>query len=356
MIVVPDGILCNSDDEYIREYILGLKDKESGEFLGGKATLKAVVSLPNETFSISGTNTKTSFIYIQKKKHSSDKQGDVFTAVADHVGYIKKGKAEIPDPAGNDLVNITNCYKNGTDVPDGFRLLCRTVPKEELLVRWMNAGYYRQVYADIKQSLENKGFSLVVLGELAKCNRKKSKPDGDIFYVEIGDLDTATGTIVGGRRCSPADTPNNARRIIKKNDVLMSTRRPDRGAVALVEESYEGSFCSVFLARIQVIANKVKPGFLQQYLRTDVAKLFIVQRCTETTYPVISEDDIETIPVPVIEPKLQIKISENTHKAAAYQRAAEELRKESNELMNSILTGGPGSLKGEDARKELEGI
>ncbi len=45
LIVVPDGILCNSGDAYIREYIMGSKDEVTGEFLGGKAILKAVVSL-----------------------------------------------------------------------------------------------------------------------------------------------------------------------------------------------------------------------------------------------------------------------------------------------------------------------
>ena len=31
-------------------------------------------------------------------------------AVAEHVGYLKKGKTEIPDPSGNDLVVISSEY------------------------------------------------------------------------------------------------------------------------------------------------------------------------------------------------------------------------------------------------------
>ncbi|MGC9966673.1 MAG: N-6 DNA methylase [Syntrophobacteraceae bacterium] len=110
LIVVPDGVLCNSGDAYIREYIMGIKDENTGEFLGGKAILKAVVSLPTETFSIAGTGAKTSFIYLQKKRHPAEQQGPVFMAVAEHVGYMKKGKSEVPDPAGNDLVLIAAQY------------------------------------------------------------------------------------------------------------------------------------------------------------------------------------------------------------------------------------------------------
>ena len=78
LIVVPDGILCNSGDAHIREYLMGTRDEETGEFLGGKALLKAVVSLPTETFSIAGTGAKTSFMYLQKKRHPAEKQEPVF--------------------------------------------------------------------------------------------------------------------------------------------------------------------------------------------------------------------------------------------------------------------------------------
>jgi len=66
--------------------------------------------LPTETFSIAGTGAKTSFLYLQRKRHPAEKQGSVFMAVAEHVGYLKKGKSEVPDPAGNDLVPISAAF------------------------------------------------------------------------------------------------------------------------------------------------------------------------------------------------------------------------------------------------------
>ena len=113
LIVVPDGILCNYTDAHIREYIMGTKDEESGAFLGGKAVVRAVVSLPTETFSIAGTGAKTSFLYLQKKRHPADMQGAIFMAVAEHVGYLKKGKTEAVDPAGNDLLGIAEAFSAG---------------------------------------------------------------------------------------------------------------------------------------------------------------------------------------------------------------------------------------------------
>ncbi len=114
MIVVPDGILSNSGDRYVREYIMGKKNPVTGEFEGGKAILKAVISLPQETFGLSGAGAKTSLLYLKKKEHPGEKQGPVFMAVADEVGFTVKQNVEIQlGDDHNDLLKITEAYKKG---------------------------------------------------------------------------------------------------------------------------------------------------------------------------------------------------------------------------------------------------
>jgi type I restriction enzyme M protein len=113
LIVLPDGILCNSGDRYVREYLMGKKDEETGRFIGGKAIVKAVVSLPPVTFRLSGAGAKTSFLYLQKKR-PGDEQEAVFMAVADEVGFdVKQNKEVLLGPDRNDLVSIVEAYKNG---------------------------------------------------------------------------------------------------------------------------------------------------------------------------------------------------------------------------------------------------
>jgi type I restriction enzyme M protein len=122
MIVLPDGILCNSSDRYVREYIMGKKDEKTGDFVGGKAIVKAVISLPADTFKLSGTGAKTSILYLQKRAAREDNseqflpepQTDVFMAVADTLGYLVKNNIE-DYSAGvpNDLDKIVGAYKRG---------------------------------------------------------------------------------------------------------------------------------------------------------------------------------------------------------------------------------------------------
>ena len=122
LIILPDGVLCNSSDRYVREYIMGIKDEQTGQFHGGKAIVKAVISLPADAFKLSGTGAKTSILYLQKRKARPDDpnrfldepQTDVFMAVADTLGYVVKNNVE-DYSAGvpNDLAPIVGAYVRG---------------------------------------------------------------------------------------------------------------------------------------------------------------------------------------------------------------------------------------------------
>jgi type I restriction enzyme S subunit len=92
--------------------------------------------------------------------------------------------------------------------------VCRWVPGDEMLTRWLNAGYYRQVFSDLDAHLRGRSVRTISLGSVAKCNRQKDRPEGVVRYIEIGDIDPEEGVISGGRECTPEATPKNAQRIV----------------------------------------------------------------------------------------------------------------------------------------------
>ena len=134
---------------------------------------------------------------------------------------------------------------------------------------------------------------------MAPVVRAKIKPSTDCIYKEIGDLDVSKGAFSSGTFYKFGEAPNNAQRVFDEGDVAVSTRRPNRGAITVVEESSSSTFYSVFLARLKP-KDKNFGYWLKEFLRHDAGKLLLLQRCTWTKYPVISEDDIETISVPEI--------------------------------------------------------
>lgn len=94
LIVLPDSVLSNATAKPVRDY------------MREHAIIKAVISLPSETFASTGTSIPTNVVYLQKKC-PGDTQGDIFMARADYVGRRANG-----DPLKeNDLPFILEKYR-----------------------------------------------------------------------------------------------------------------------------------------------------------------------------------------------------------------------------------------------------
>lgn len=78
LVVLPDGVLSNATARPVRD------------FMREQAIIKAVISLPSETFASTGTSIPTNVVYLQKKR-PGDVQGDIFMARADYVGRRANG-------------------------------------------------------------------------------------------------------------------------------------------------------------------------------------------------------------------------------------------------------------------------
>ena len=72
-IIIPDGILTNSNSHYVRE------------FVSERAKVEAIVSLPRDAFKNVGTSAKTSILFLQKYKDQEKKQENypIFLASVD---------------------------------------------------------------------------------------------------------------------------------------------------------------------------------------------------------------------------------------------------------------------------------
>ncbi|MFL9855097.1 N-6 DNA methylase [Paraburkholderia madseniana] len=78
LVVLPDGVLSNATAKPVRDY------------MREHAIIKAVISLPSETFASTGTSIPTNVVYLRKKS-PGDIQGDIFMARAGYVGRRANG-------------------------------------------------------------------------------------------------------------------------------------------------------------------------------------------------------------------------------------------------------------------------
>jgi hypothetical protein len=163
---------------------------------------------------------------------------------------------------------------------------------------------------DITALLAGSELQACRLGDLAVAHReernKKETANVDFRFVQIGDIDVQLGRIKSFRVFKGSDAPNNARRKMKTGDVLISTRRPTRGAVVAVPKEFDGHICSVFFTCLRVNDwDVLDPWYLSLFLRTSLGRFQFQSMVTETAYPVISDDDVENMTI--LLPKIEVQ-------------------------------------------------
>jgi restriction endonuclease S subunit len=83
---------------------------------------------------------------------------------------------------------------------------------------------------------------------------------------------------------------------MKYGDVLVSTRRPTRGAVIAVPKEFDQEICSIFFTSLSILNwDEADPWYLALFLRTSLGRFQFKSMITETAYPVISDDDVENM-------------------------------------------------------------
>jgi len=94
--VIDESVLNADQEKYFRKFILN------------KFILKAVISLPRNSFTNADTGTKTSILYLRKKISEDEEQPPIFMAISKNIGHSDSGK---PEPEKCDLWKILEEYR-----------------------------------------------------------------------------------------------------------------------------------------------------------------------------------------------------------------------------------------------------
>ena len=187
-IVLPDGLLGNPGDEYIRQWI------------ERQAEILAVVDCPTATF-MPHTGTKTSVLIMQKRlaeKADGEKAGSVFFAIAEHCGHTMRGK-DIKRKDGKireDFSIIAENYLHGggTSKHLGFRK--KIAPGGVLVPRYYDPRIQRAIRLLEKSGgakmvsiaeLQAQG-ALEVHGVSASASSENYDLHGEIRFIRTSDI------------------------------------------------------------------------------------------------------------------------------------------------------------------------
>jgi type I restriction enzyme M protein len=326
-IVLPDGLLGPAYG-YVHDYLFGKLDLETGKRSGGKAILLAVVSLSKETFAISGTVAKTSFILLQKQGPETPPQRSVFVAVAEHVGFLKKGTVEVPDPQGNDLLEIACQYM--AFVPDDAQEIQEIFKTPQISTvphtRFVNTLVAQAFSADrqhANMSIRLLGNQSRRLGDLARLDKKKSQQwsEETEFFISVLHIDEhATIDWVA----AASHRPQTAGTQCRPGDVIFSCINPRKSRVAVIPEDVAGEvLCSTEFAVLRPKPG-INPYLLVLALRTDLVRRQIVPlaRGTSSSRRRVNPRDLLSIYVPYLEEERQMTLAEQFRRATEMTRQA----------------------------------
>ena len=309
--VVPDSILTNKGV---------FEDLRRG--IANDVELCSVVSLPSVTFGVAGTTTKTSILHLRKKSKTKNASHRTAFAVCKDIGFTVATKAnqrmKVVQGEG-DLPRILDAIALQSTEPSDVRWL----QDAQLLERW-DAQHHASLSAEIEQRINNKADGDLYVSDLAELIDERADPrrwGGKQFnYIEISDIDSQT-CVVYSNSIETTAAPSRARKLVKTGDVLVSTVRPDRGAVGVVGPHQDGSVCTTGLAVLRPTG--VDSLTLAYLLKTQFVITQLMRNNVGIAYPAINESCLSSVLLPVKRADLQ-KLQ---RQASAIAEAEEHLHK-----------------------------
>lgn len=196
------------------------------------------------------------------------------------------------------------------------------VPFSELAAR-LDADYYRPEFVKNEAFLERvRSAPLAEVADLAADRVDPvAAPSEELEYIDIANVDVLDGNVTL-QRMRGWEAPSRARKLVAGGDVLLSTVRPNRNAVALIDAPLAGAVCSTGFAVLR--PRRIDPHFLFAYMKTRFARYQLMRRTSATLYPAVAETTFPRLLIPPVEDEVRSEIVEAIRGAIDARRRAKE--------------------------------
>lgn len=187
----------------------------------------------------------------------------------------------------------------------------------------IDAEYYQPKYEEIEETIKTYANGYAFIRDEFRQNKSTFKIDDEklYHYVEIGSVNVTNGEIIANEVLGE-DLPANAKRVLKKGDVIISKVRTYRGAITIVDENgYVGSGAFCVLEENGCINKET----LLAFLHSNPLLVWSLKPNTGTSYPVIVDDDILNLPIPILPEEIQIQIQEKIVESFNLQKQSSHL-------------------------------
>lgn len=168
-----------------------------------------------------------------------------------------------------------------------------------------------------------------------------TNPDYSFRYITLENVDN--GKLLQYINCKFSAAPSRARRVVHKNDLLISTVRPNLHSHYKVDSDVPDVICSTGFCVIKTDETRLAYNFLYSLFYSNIIDKQIELIVTGSSYPAISSNDIKKLIIPLPPLYEQISIATALLDADVYIAALEKLIAKKRAIkqgaMQELLTG-----------------
>lgn len=171
--------------------------------------------------------------------------------------------------------------------------------------------FYKQEYKTLLSKIKSKSFKR--LGDIVKFSsetwNQKDFFENTFPYIEISEINTLSGEIENISETEIGEAASRAKMIVRKNDIIISTTRPNRGAIALIKPSQDFSIASTGFSIIRNLKDtEINRDYLFTVLRQQLVLKQFEQRSSGGNYPAITQEELSNVLIPKLSSENQKKI------------------------------------------------
>jgi len=151
----------------------------------------------------------------------------------------------------------------------------------------------------------------------------------NFLTLEISGIDLYTGEIKNFENIKVIEAPSRAKMIVKYGDIIVSTTRPHRGAIAYIDQQYDNYIASTGFVILRKLKNtNVSKECLFFILRSDLVLQQMLQRSSVVIILLLLVMNLKKIVIPVPSVDIQNEIVNLMQFAYHHKQQIDKVAKE----------------------------
>lgn len=191
---------------------------------------------------------------------------------------------------------------------------------------------------------------------------KESHTNGTFSYIDITNIDSIGKKVSVVTQIPVKDAPSRAKYIVRENDIIVSTVRPNLNSVALIDRNRDGNICSSGFCVLR-LTNGQHPPYYFYFLMSPNFVNTVSKKVQGTMYPAVNDGDIKEfrIPLPLttnhqisIANGLESKMAEVEMMRQAANKELEALEALPGAILREVFDFGPESGDGDSDKEQVQ--